>query len=590
MNTSTLLPTIFITLGLACSTDSSKLNNQTNLGTSSDFLTLWSSKTIKVCIVDPSLQPPFLEDIRQHVALEYQKVGFSFESWQPCSKQELASADSDRKSPLLKLSFENTVPQLGGATVVGVYYGKGTTVTIKANPENHASKFCRSNPKTCVKAWVTHEFGHTLGLTHSHNHPQLFKKIGQSFPPPKLNTSDEWSGINYFGDFSEDSMMSYLAGESAIKLSKSDIRTIKALYDQPSVLIKGSGAQDNGGLATQLKLEFRGPKIWQDGSSPTKIPQPTHYRYKLLDYAKNSCSALTLRDFSPPRTIDTVLEVDLIASGFGLGTTVQICALGEIYGAQVDANAVALRQDPAAATHIFVVVGVNKRDGFDFSGQGFSDNCSGAVVKFPKSKGSDAALILTNRHCLSDLTEDSAIRDQPYNGFSLTLLASDGSPTDKILSSKRLVYASLKGTDMALMESADTISDLQSKGFRVLTMANRKVKEGQQVTVMPGLFSQGFRCPIAAEVPLLKEATHTTEDVLRYGLGCQLFPGTSGSPLMDARTGEVLGLAFTGNDQGLECTKNNPCEVRGDEVRYQKGWGYALQLAKVPIWGDAPRQ
>jgi hypothetical protein len=60
----------------------------------------------------------------------------------------------------------------------------------------------------------------------------------------------------------------------------------------------------------------------------------------------------------------------------------------------------------------------------------------------------------------------------------------------------------------------------------------------------------------------LKEAGWTSHDSIRYTQpGCATIGGTSGSPIIDAETREVVGVNNTGNENGRKCTMDNPCEV-----------------------------
>jgi hypothetical protein len=38
-------------------------------------------------------------------------------------------------------------------------------------------------------------------------------------------------------------------------------------------------------------------------------------------------------------------------------------------------------------------------------------------------------------------------------------------------------------------------------------------------------------------------------------------PGTSGSPVIDANTNQIVAINNTGNEDGQRCTLDNPCEV-----------------------------
>jgi hypothetical protein len=54
--------------------------------------------------------------------------------------------------------------------------------------------------------------------------------------------------------------------------------------------------------------------------------------------------------------------------------------------------------------------------------------------------------------------------------------------------------------------------------------------------------------------------------------------GTSGSPIIARGTRTVIGINNTGNEDGLRCEENNPCEIdEKGNVFYQRGQNYGQQ-------------
>lgn len=55
-------------------------------------------------------------------------------------------------------------------------------------------------------------------------------------------------------------------------------------------------------------------------------------------------------------------------------------------------------------------------------------------------------------------------------------------------------------------------------------------------------------------------------------------PGTSGSPVEDANTSQIVGINNTGNEQGQRCTLDNPCEVdQNGTVTVRQGTNYGQE-------------
>ena len=68
-------------------------------------------------------------------------------------------------------------------------------------------------------------------------------------------------------------------------------------------------------------------------------------------------------------------------------------------------------------------------------------------------------------------------------------------------------------------------------------------------------------------------------DSIRYSdPGCEVYGGTSGSPVIRKGERVVVAVNNTGNESGQECTMNNPCEVDNEgNILVIEGRGYAQQ-------------
>jgi hypothetical protein len=73
-----------------------------------------------------------------------------------------------------------------------------------------------------------------------------------------------------------------------------------------------------------------------------------------------------------------------------------------------------------------------------------------------------------------------------------------------------------------------------------------------------------WSCSINGFVSTLKESDWTWHDSVRYSTGCDTIAGTSGSPIVDTASGQLVGINNTGNEDGESCTLDNPCEVAAD--------------------------
>lgn len=213
----------------------------------------------------------------------------------------------------------------------------------------------------------------------------------------------------------------------------------------------------------------------------------------------------------------------------------------------------------------------------DFTGIVALNNCSGSLVRLPDSTPPDKALVLTNGHCVELMKPGQVIVDRPVSrGFSL--LGASGAKIATLTSAK-LVYATMTGTDAALYQLDTSYGELQeSHGTRAWELSAAHPVAGNEISVLSGYWKRAYTCRIDGFVHQLKEADWTWTDSLRYTPSCDTIGGTSGSPVVDTSSGKVVGVNNTGNVSGHRCTMNNPCEVDADgTVTVHKGTNYAQQ-------------
>ena len=103
-----------------------------------------------------------------------------------------------------------------------------------------------------------------------------------------------------------------------------------------------------------------------------------------------------------------------------------------------------------------------------------------------------------------------------------------------------------------------------------------------QIEIISGYWEKGYSCAIDAFVQTLKEGDWTFTDAIRYTPECDTIGGTSGSPIIEKGTRNVIAINNTHNVNGRECTINNPCEVlpNGD-IFARKDLRYGQQTYNV---------
>lgn len=204
--------------------------------------------------------------------------------------------------------------------------------------------------------------------------------------------------------------------------------------------------------------------------------------------------------------------------------------------------------------------------GEGLAGTAVFNYCSASVVRVPSSRPTDHALLLTAGHCAERRPpRGEALSNRPSDGI-VTVNRADGNPVVRT-STTRLLYATMTGTDVALYRLADTYADLARAGIRPFLLAADGPAVGDRLTMLSGAGQKIYSCRVAAIVPTLREAGYVERESIRYATtpDCRPIPGTSGSPLLDERTHEVVGLHNTHDTgTGKPCSEGNPCEVGPD--------------------------
>ena len=243
---------------------------------------------------------------------------------------------------------------------------------------------------------------------------------------------------------------------------------------------------------------------------------------------------------------------------------------------------------PRVSGHDLSVIANQMGVSYDFEGIVQLSNCSGALVRYESSQPGDKGIVLTNGHCVDyqgDMIPPNRHLINELVTRQFSLLSRDGQSRVGTVSSSKILYATMTGTDMALYELKETFEQISSRfGVDALTLANVRPDAGTIIEIISGYWRRGYGCKVDGFVHELREAGYKFTDSIRYEIngGCKTIHGTSGSPIIEGGTRTVIGVNNTGNDDGGKCTMNNPCEVdENGKVTAVKGRSYGQQTWHV---------
>ena len=213
-------------------------------------------------------------------------------------------------------------------------------------------------------------------------------------------------------------------------------------------------------------------------------------------------------------------------------------------------------------------------------------NCSGSLIKFEGQNQDAKAIVLTNGHCIKKRFTGSMLGPEEVminvKKRRKMKLFKDQDKLFDIMSAK-IIYATMTDTDLALFELTETYQEIFDRtGVKPLTLSSTRSYEGVPINIISGYWERGYSCKIEKFIFIIKEASWTFKDSIRYSKGCETIGGTSGSPIIEADTRIVIGVNNSANESGGRCKMNNPCEIDKDgKLFYQKGMKYGQQTYQV---------
>jgi Trypsin-like peptidase domain len=229
-------------------------------------------------------------------------------------------------------------------------------------------------------------------------------------------------------------------------------------------------------------------------------------------------------------------------------------------------------------------------------------SCTGFFVQ-PQPNPDAPAYVLTNGHCIdllenllspNEIVVDRSLRTYGRAPAILTFTPNYFAQVDRrrsTFTAKRVLYATMKNNDVALLELSVSQKDLMASGITPLQIAAKPAPVGTKIEVIgvPGEsipsthhYLHRVGCSMGATVRV-KEGDYEWKQALRHR--CSLVGGMSGSPML--AKGKVVGIVNTGGGTGGRrsqlCTLDNPCEISKDgKQQPTANYNYGQLVSKFP--------
>ena len=229
-----------------------------------------------------------------------------------------------------------------------------------------------------------------------------------------------------------------------------------------------------------------------------------------------------------------------------------------------------------------------------FSGIGRLDGLGSSCTAFLLAVGepSGPSYALTNGHCVGLFDNTSVVRDAPADGATVRFrLFADRPDDEAVVPVETVLYGTMRGTDVAVLQLAATRSDvigLASYDLARLPSAGDEIRVvGVPVVGVPAdeQVLRGDTCTAGEEARLVEFEWLWDTPI---GSDCAgILGGNSGSPVFAAddptRVVAIVNTTTIGAAPGVTCYLGQPCELAADGATMQTDRTYAVPVA---AWED----
>jgi uncharacterized protein (TIGR03437 family) len=225
-----------------------------------------------------------------------------------------------------------------------------------------------------------------------------------------------------------------------------------------------------------------------------------------------------------------------------------------------------------------------------------ASQCTAFLVDTGAASG--PAYILTNGHCVGLLEANEVVTNREQASYLFTPGAFFDVESPRGYATRRIAYATMKRTDVAVIELDAPLAELTAAGYRPLRLAaasqgERVTAAGVPITNTPPdrQFLQAGQCTLGPAVDVV-EFTWFWRGLLRNDCP-DIRGGWSGAPLISESSGRVVAILNTttidsfDRGGGFDCYLGTPCEVGPEGQRVRDHTSYAVSAAGLDSCFDA---
>jgi V8-like Glu-specific endopeptidase len=216
-----------------------------------------------------------------------------------------------------------------------------------------------------------------------------------------------------------------------------------------------------------------------------------------------------------------------------------------------------------------------------------NSTCTGVYIKTSDAPNAPV-YILTNGHCvISSWDDNEIILNRDYPNYEIKFKVFDDIANSEVISilTKKIVYSTMKGRDIAIVELDATHSDLQSKGIFPIKIAEAAPAIDTEIRAygIPTTFDKQV---VRQSTCIQKQKENIAEfiwvwfDV--YSNECKdIYPGSSGSPVISDFDKGVWGLINTTTIGATSaCALGSPCKFKGT-IELQPNTTYVMNITDL---------